>query len=175
MLNFCPVKFNFLPLNLRFAPPSCCFYCKFLMSAVRFPFCSTSFNFESFNFQFYSSFPFCIVKLSFSALNLILRHSELLNYLQNYQSYVLGSGIVLSTGNRGSPRSCSTTDSWSVKKVGIVKVLKLFSYLQNHQSYGSGSVKQSPKIDILFPTGNGSSPILTKLCVNISHEASTSP
>ena len=88
---------------------------------------------------------------------------------------MLGSGIVLSTGNGGSPRSCLATDSWSVKKVGIVKVLKLFSYLQNYQSYGSGSVKQWPKIDILFPIGNGSSPILTKLCVNIPHEASTNP
>jgi len=54
-------------------------------------------------------------------------------------------------------------------------MLKLFSYLQNYQSYGSGSVQQSPKIGILFPTGNGSSPILTKLCVNIPHEASTNP
>ena len=88
---------------------------------------------------------------------------------------MLGSGIVLSTGNGSVPWSCLATDSCSVKKVGTVKVLKLFSYLQNYQSYGPGSVKQSPKIGILIPTGNGSSPIWTKLGVDIPHGASTNP
>ena len=45
----------------------------------------------------------------------------------------------------------------------------MFSYLQNYQSYGSGSVEQSLKTGILIPTGNGSSPILTKLGVDIPH------
>ena len=83
--------------------------------------------------------------------------------------------ILLPTGNGSSPRSCLAPESWSVKKVDIVKVLKLFSYLQNYQSYGPGSVEQSPKTGILIPTGNGSSPIWTKLGVDIPHGASTNP
>ena len=105
----------------------------------------------------------------------IVKALEIFNYPQNYQSYVLGSGIVLSTGNGSGPWSCLATDSCSVKKVGTVKVLKLFSYLQNYQNYVPRSIKQSPKVDILFPIGNGNSPILTKLCVNIPHESSTNP
>ncbi len=54
-------------------------------------------------------------------------------------------------------------------------MLKLFSYLQNNQSYGQGRVKQSPKTGILVPTGNGSSPIWTKLGVEILHNARTNP
>ena len=61
------------------------------------------------------------------------------------------------------------------EKVGIVEVLKLFSYLQNYQSYGPGSVEQSPKTGISIPTGNGSSPIWTKLGVGIPLGASTYP
>ena len=62
-------------------------------------------------------------------------------------------------------------DQW--KKVDKAKVLKLFSYLPNYQSYGRGSVEQSPKTDILIPTGYKSSTISTKLGVDIPHGAST--
>ena len=33
----------------------------------------------------------------------IVKALELFNYLKNYQSYVIGSGILLPTGNRSSP------------------------------------------------------------------------
>ena len=61
------------------------------------------------------------------------------------------------------------------EKFDKVKVLKLFSYLQNCQSYGPGSVEKSPKTGSLIPTGNGSSPTLTKLDVDIPHESSSNP
>lgn len=103
----------------------------------------------------------------------LVKALELFRYLQNYRSYELGCVILLSTGNRNGPRSCLTPYLESVKKVDIVKVLKLFSYLQNYQSYWPGSVKQSPNIGILVPTGNGSRPIWTKLGMYIPHGASS--
>ena len=58
---------------------------------------------------------------------------------------------------------------------GLVSGLKFFSFLQNCQDPGLGSVEQSPKTCILISTGNGSSPIFTKLGVDIPHGASTNP
>ena len=78
---------------------------------------------------------------------------KLFRYLQNYQSYGLGSVILRSTRSWNCPWSCLGPDLWSVRKVDLVKVLELFSYLQNYQSYGLES-------GILLPTGNGSSPWL---------------
>ena len=61
----------------------------------------------------------------------LVKALELFRYLQNYQSYGLGSGILLSNGTANSPWSCPTPGSRSGENINIAKVLKLFSYLQN--------------------------------------------
>ena len=103
------------------------------------------------------------------------RSVELFSYLQNYQCFGFKKGILCRIGNGSSLRSFLAPDVWSVKKSDKVKLLKLFSYLQNCQSYGPGSVEKSPKTGILIPNGNGSSPTLTKLDVDIPHESSSNP
>ena len=79
-------------------------------------------------------------KFTIGGKNDLVKSLELFRYLQNYQSYGLGSGILLSNGTANSPWSCPTPGSRSVNKINIAKVLKLFSYLQNYQSCGLGCV-----------------------------------
>ena len=81
----------------------------------------------------------------------LVKALELFRYMQNFQSYGLGSGILLSTWTENSPWSCLIPESRSVKKVIIAKALELFSYLQNYQSYGLGS-------GILLSTGKENIP-----------------
>ena len=76
---------------------------------------------------------------------------------------------------RKSPPVMFDTGFMISKKVDTVKALELFSYLQNCQDPGLGRVEQAPKTYTLISTGNGSSPIFTKLGVHIPYGASTNP